>query len=101
MVSRAPFENGELMPSIRVLVVDDSVFVREALTEARCSGPMIEIVGTAANGEQALSLIPTLKPNLIMLDLSLPGVSGSATLAAIRRKSPDTSVILLAPFGEP
>ena len=89
------------MLSIRVLIVDDSVLIREALGEVLRSDPVIEIAGTASSGEQALSLLPGLRPTLVTLDLSLPGMSGLATLAEIREISPDLPVILLSTFTEP
>jgi two-component system chemotaxis response regulator CheB len=85
---------------IRTLVIDDSVFIREALIEACGADPDIEIAGTATNQLQALSLITSLRPDLIMLDLSLPGVSGTGTLAAIRNMAPDVPLILLSTFSE-
>jgi two-component system, chemotaxis family, protein-glutamate methylesterase/glutaminase len=94
-------ETGDLMPPIRVLIVDDSVFVREALNEVLGSDPDIEIVGTASGSEQALSLLKVLRPSLVTLDLSLPGMNGFATLAEIRKISPDLPVILSSTFTEP
>ena len=87
--------------SIRLLIVDNSVFVREALREVLRSDPEIEIVGTASSGEQALALLPGLRPNLMTLDLALPGMSGLSTLAEIRKISPTLPVILFSMFTEP
>jgi PleD family two-component response regulator len=63
-------EDGDRMSPIRVLFVDDSMLILEALGEVLCSDPEIEIVGTASSGEQALSLLPGLRPSLVMLDLA-------------------------------
>src|SRR5882672_2021786 len=94
-------ESGDLMSPIRVLIVDDSVFIREALSEVLHSDPDIEIVGTASSSERALSLLKVLRPSLVTLDLSLPGMNGFATLAEIRKISPDLPVILSGTFTEP
>jgi two-component system chemotaxis response regulator CheB len=70
------------MPPIRVLIVDDSVVIRQVLSELFLSDPEIEIAGTASSGALALSLIPQLKPDLVTLDLEMPGMDGLETLAA-------------------
>lgn len=88
------------MPAIRVLIVDDSVFIREALCPALTSDPGIEIAGTASSGERALALLRELRPSLVTLDLALPGMSGLVTLEEIRKVSPDLPVILLSTFSE-
>ncbi len=88
------------MPAIRVLIVDDSVFIREALSPALTSDSEIEIAGTASSGERALALLRELRPSLVTLDLALPGMSGLATLEQIRKVSPDLPVILLSTFSE-
>ena len=88
------------MHAIRVLIVDDSVFIREALSPALTSDSEIEIAGTASSGERALALLRELRPSLVTLDLALPGMSGLATLEQIRKVSPDLPVILLSTFSE-
>ena len=88
------------MPPIRVLIVDDSVLIREMLGEVLRSDPEIEIAGIASSGPQALTLIPRLKPDLVMLDFSLPGLDGDATLAEIRKFNPTLPVLVLSTFTE-
>src|SRR5713226_2289289 len=88
------------MPPIRVLIVDDSVVVRQVLSEFLRSDPEIEIVGTASSGSLALSLIPQLKPDLVTLDLEMPGMDGLETLAGIRKLSPRLPVIMFSTFTE-
>jgi two-component system chemotaxis response regulator CheB len=92
---------GNLMSMIRVLIVDDSILIREALSEVLRPDAGIEIVGTACSGEQALSLLPRLRPSLVTLDLAVPGMSGLATLTEIRKISPALPVILFSTFTEP
>ena len=88
------------MPPIRVLIVDDSVIIREILIEVLASDPAIEIVGTASSGEEALPLVEKLKPDLVTLDLALPGMNGLVTLAEIRRLSLTLPVIVFSAFSE-
>jgi chemotaxis response regulator CheB len=88
------------MPPIRVLIVDDSVVIRQVLSELLLSDPEIEIAGTASSGALALSLIPQLKPDLVTLDLEMPGMDGLETLAGIRKLSPKLPVIMFSTFTE-
>jgi two-component system, chemotaxis family, protein-glutamate methylesterase/glutaminase len=88
------------MPGIRVLVVDDSVVVRKVLCEALTADSTIEIAGTAADGSIALSKIPILKPDLITLDVEMPGMSGLETLAEIRKLHPKLPVIMFSTLTE-
>src|SRR5882672_5624562 len=88
------------MTPIRVLIVDDSVVVREVLSEVMRSDPEIEIAGTASSGSLALSLVRQLKPDLVTLDLEMPGMDGLETLAGIRKINPKLPVIMFSSFTE-
>jgi two-component system, chemotaxis family, protein-glutamate methylesterase/glutaminase len=88
------------MAGIRVLVVDDSVVIRKVLNEALASDPEIEVVGTAAGGNIALSKIPLVNPDLITLDVEMPGMSGLETLIAIRQLYPKLPVIMFSTLTE-
>jgi two-component system, chemotaxis family, protein-glutamate methylesterase/glutaminase len=96
----ALYSNGDGVLPIRVLIVDDSVLIREILIEVLSSDPAIEIVGTASSGEEALPLVEQLRPNLVTLDLALPGMNGLATLAEIRRLNLTLPVIVFSAFSE-
>ena len=88
------------MAGIRVLVVDDSVVIRKVLTEALATDAGIEVVGGAADGNIALSKIELLKPDLITLDVEMPGISGLETLIAIRKIHPKLPVIMFSTLTE-
>ncbi len=88
------------MAGIRVLVVDDSVVTRKVLTEALATDAGIEVVGGAADGNIALSKIELLKPDLITLDVEMPGISGLETLIAIRKIHPKLPVIMFSTLTE-
>jgi len=88
------------MAEIRVLVVDDSVVIRKILAEALSTDPEIEVAGTAADGNIALSKIPILHPDLLSLDLEMPGLSGLETLVAIRKLYPKLPVIMFSTLTE-
>jgi len=88
------------MAVIRVLIVDDSVVVRRLLTEALRLDPAIDVVGTAADGSIGLTKIPMLNPDLVTLDVEMPGMSGLETLAAIRKAYPRLPVIMFSTLTE-
>jgi two-component system chemotaxis response regulator CheB len=88
------------MAGIRVLVVDDSVVIRRVLCEALATDPAIEAVVSAADGSIALSKIPLVNPDLITLDVEMPGMSGIETLAAIRKTYPKLPVIMFSTLTE-
>ena len=88
------------MAGIRVLVVDDSIVIRKILSEALSSDPEIEVAGTAADGSIALSKIPLLNPDLLTLDVEMPGLSGLETLVAIRKLYPKLPVIMFSTLTE-
>lgn len=76
---------------IRVLIVDDSAFMRTAISRMIASDPNISIVGTAASGMEALEKIPTLNPDVITLDVQMPGLDGLETLSRIMAEFPGPS----------
>ena len=73
---------------IRILVVDDSAFMRKALTSIIQSDPELEVISTARNGEEAIEKALSLKPDLITLDIDMPRLDGLQVLKIIMEKSP-------------
>jgi two-component system chemotaxis response regulator CheB len=73
---------------VRVLIVDDSAFMRTALSRMIALDPDLRVVGTAANGMEALQVIPTLDPEVITLDVEMPGINGLETLRRIMAQFP-------------
>ncbi|WP_261132861.1 chemotaxis response regulator protein-glutamate methylesterase [Bacillus sp. Marseille-Q3570] len=71
------------MSSIRVMVVDDSAFMRKVISDLLSSDPAIVVAGTARNGEDALRKIPQLSPDVITLDVDMPVMDGLTTLKKI------------------
>jgi two-component system, chemotaxis family, protein-glutamate methylesterase/glutaminase len=84
---------------VRVLVVDDSAFMRTALSRMINSEAEFEVIGTAGSGSEALAKIPTLNPGLITLDLEMPGLDGLETLRRIMHQFP-RPVIIVSGTGE-
>ena len=77
------------MPSpIRTLVVDDSVFMRTVLKNALSRSPDIEVIGSAQNGREALDRIQELKPDVVTLDIEMPGLTGLEVLERVMKSDP-------------
>lgn len=77
------------MPSaIRVLIVDDSIVMRQMIKDALSAAAGIQVVGMASNGREALRLVDELSPDVITLDIEMPGMNGLSTLDAILAKRP-------------
>lgn len=87
-------------PKIRILVVDDSVVIRQVVSDVLAADPEIEIVGTAANGKIALAKLTQLNPDLVILDVEMPELDGLATLSAIRKSHPKLPVIMFSALTE-
>ncbi|MFZ0418998.1 MAG: response regulator, partial [Candidatus Sulfotelmatobacter sp.] len=73
---------------IRVLIVDDSAFMRTALSRMVAADPDISVVGTASTGNEALQRVPSLDPDVITLDVQMPGLDGLQTLQRIMAEFP-------------
>jgi two-component system chemotaxis response regulator CheB len=80
----------------RILVVDDSPFIRKAITRILAGQPGMQVVGTAQSGEEALQRLPAMRPHVVTLDVEMPGMGGLATLREIQRRYPRLPVIMLS-----
>jgi two-component system chemotaxis response regulator CheB len=80
----------------RVLVVDDSAFMRRLITEIIESLPEFLVVGTGCNGEEAIEKVRTLRPDIVTLDIEMPGMDGLAALSQIMIEMPRPVVMLSA-----
>jgi two-component system chemotaxis response regulator CheB len=85
---------------IRVLVVDDSALMQKVLVRLYESDPGFEVVGTAANGTEALELLVSLRPDLVSLDLFMPVMDGPATLKRIMMTQPTPTVVVTSASPE-
>jgi len=87
---------------IRVLVVDDSAYVRKVVTQMLSRSPFIEVVGTAHNGREALELTEKLQPDVVTLDLIMPNMDGIAFLKEqmARRPLPVVVVSIASESGD-
>jgi hemolysin D len=81
---------------IKILIVDDQQAVRERLKMALESQTDFQVIGTAANGEDAIDLTALLQPDLVLLDIEMPGMSGLEVAGTIRDRFPQTRTIMLS-----
>ena len=82
----------------RVLIVDDHPLTRDALATL-LAGNDFDVVGQASDGQEAIELAARLRPQLVLLDLSMPGVDGLSALPGLRDAAPDAEVIVLTASG--
>jgi DNA-binding NarL/FixJ family response regulator len=85
---------------IRVLVVDDHQLVRAGLTVLLRTAPDLDVVGQAADGEQALVLARDLQPDVVLMDLSMPVLDGVAATRRLLAERPGARVVVLTSFAE-
>lgn len=86
--------------SIRILIADDSLLVREVLTEIFQNSPETSVVGRACNGQEAVELTLSLKPDLIILDLIMPVLDGLDAIEEIMATAPTPVLVLSAAVDE-
>jgi DNA-binding NarL/FixJ family response regulator len=79
---------------MRVLLVEDHALVRSAIRQA-LEAPDVTVVGEARSAEEALEMAPRLRPDLVLLDIDLPGMSGIDAVRELAPRLPDTRVVML------
>lgn len=84
------------MDCIRVLLVDDHTLVRTGLRILLRRLPGIQVVAEASDGEEALQLIPVHQPDVVLMDIAMPGLNGLAATARVTQEFPTVRVILLS-----
>ena len=88
------------MKTIRVLLVDDQALFRDGLRAVLSVHPGIEVIGEAANGEEAVALARRLAPHVALMDLRMPGMNGVEATRRIRVADPGCQVIVLTTFDD-
>ncbi len=87
-------------PAVRVLVVDDQRLMRTGIASLLEIQDGLEIVGMAANGQEAIEQAVSLQPDVILMDVRMPIMDGVAATAHIRRQLPDCQVLMLTTFDD-
>jgi DNA-binding NarL/FixJ family response regulator len=89
-----------LMEKIRVLIADDQVITRSGLRVLLSSAAVLEIVGEASDGEQVVAMAVAEQPDVILMDLRMPGVNGIEATRRIHRASPHIGILILTVFED-
>jgi two-component system, NarL family, response regulator LiaR len=89
-----------LSQPLRLLIADDHAIVREGLRALFDTEPGLELVGEAADGEQAVALARSLRPDVILLDMLMPRKDGLQALAEIKQHDPEARILVLTSFAE-
>jgi DNA-binding NarL/FixJ family response regulator len=84
--------------TLRVMLVDDHAIVREGLRALLEEDAHVQIVGEASNGDEATEMAARLKPNLVLIDLKMPGMSAPDAIRVIRARNPATQVLVLTSY---
>jgi DNA-binding NarL/FixJ family response regulator len=87
--------------SIRVAVVDDHAVVREGIRRVLEGEPGVVVVGEGSNGEEALSLVERERPDVLVIDVAMPGRTGIQVAAEVRRLNVATRVLVLSMYNQP
>lgn len=85
---------------ITVLLADDHHLVRRGFRRLLEDDPRLEVVGEAADGDEAIRLVTELRPQVVVMDAAMPGTSGMAATRAIRTAAPDVAVLMLSMHSE-
>jgi DNA-binding NarL/FixJ family response regulator len=86
--------------TVRILLVDDHGIVREGLRALLEDVSGMRIVGEASNGDEAVELAARLEPNLVLMDLKMPGLPAPDAIRAIRARNPKVHVLMLTSYAE-
>ena len=91
-----PLEVG----AIKVLIVDDQEVIREAFGMLLSSDPTVDLVGALSDGESAVKMVPILNPDVVIMDVKMPGINGIAAAQRIRESHPEVGIILLSAYDD-
>lgn len=88
------------MPPVRILIADDHPLVRNGLRSLLTTAEDLEVVGEAATGEEAIALAETLQPDVIVMDLRMPGINGIEATRRITQAHPHIRVLVVTLFED-
>jgi len=88
------------MPQIRVLVADDHAVLRDGIRALLAMADDVEVVGEAADGLEAIEACRKLRPDLVLMDINMPGLGGLEATIQIRRELPDVKVLVLSQYED-
>ncbi|HKO81276.1 MAG TPA: response regulator transcription factor [Chitinophagaceae bacterium] len=89
------------MKKITILITDDHTLIRQTWSLILNADPRFEVVGEAGKGEQAVELAKQLRPNVVIMDINLPGINGIEATQLIRKFSPATRILGVSMYTQP
>jgi DNA-binding NarL/FixJ family response regulator len=89
------------MGKTRIVIADDHAIVREGVRALLALADDLEVVGEAADGGEAIELVSKLEPDLVLMDVAMPGLGGLEATLEIRRRVPKARIIVLSQYSEP
>lgn len=89
------------MAKTRILIADDHAIVRDGVRALLAMADDTEVVGEASGGQEAIDLSVSLEPDLILMDIAMPGLGGLEATLEIRRRVPRAKIIVLSQYGDP
>jgi len=88
------------MKNIRILITDDHSIVRQGLRLILETIDHLEIVGEATDGADCLRLVPELQPDVVLMDLQMPGMDGITAIGHLQREHPEVAIVILTTYNE-
>ena len=93
-------QGGVFINKIRIVIADDHAVLRSGLKSLLNSSPQFEVIGEAENGFQAIDMVETLKPHVLLLDLSMPDMNGIDCIKEIRSRGLTCPILVLTMYDE-
>jgi len=100
LASTRPDGRLRVTASLKLLICDDVADIRLLMRAAFSTEPGFEVVGEAPDGEQAISYARELRPDVVVLDINMPGRNGLEILPELRRTVPDAAIVMFSGFEE-
>jgi DNA-binding NarL/FixJ family response regulator len=100
MARKSSLEKGPVVSTIRLVLADDHGTIRDALKLLLSGQPDFQVVGEAADGQRAVDAAVALRPDVLLMDVSMPGMNGLQATAAVREKAPSVKILTLTRHAE-
>lgn len=88
------------MSKIRILIADDHALVREGISALLNMYDEVEVAGEASDGQEAIEMADKLKPDVILMDIAMPGLGGLEATIEIKKKHPDLKILVLSQYSD-
>ena len=89
-----------LLPALRILLVDDSPLFLEAAGQALATDPRLEVVGSALSGQEGVELAAQQRPDLVLVDVAMPGMNGMETTRLLKAQPNPPQVVVLTSYDQ-